>query len=312
MDSKHVQPDPDELRRHAEERLRRRRDADPPGAAETQRLLHELQVHQIELEMQNETLLQTQVELESLAREQAAHLRDLAADLTRAEQRERDRLQELLHDEMQPLLVATRLSLSGLNPRTAQEDCLRVAAQACEHLSRVIQMARSLSLRLSPPLIRERGLNAALESLCGWVKDNHGLEVDLSGAPDAEPDDMTLRLLCFNAVRELLLNVTKHAGTARVTLTLRRVDPDTLRITVADRGCGFAPAAVTSGSGLAAIGRRLSMIGGTLRVDSRPGEGTVATLSLPLRPITAAGGAPGRRDRRKGQGERDAQDTDRG
>lgn len=312
MDSKPMQPDSNGLRQRAEDKLHKRPADDPPGKADAQRLLHELQVHQIELEMQNETLRQSQVDLENLAREQAEHLLDLSCDLTRTEQRERDRLHELLHDEVQPLLVAVRLSLSGLNPRSTQEDCLRVAAEACDHLSRVIHMARGLSLQLSPPLIRERGLSAALQSLCGWVKDNHGLEVELSSAPDAETDNMPLRLLCFNATRELLLNVAKHAGTARVTLTLRRVEPDTLRISVADRGRGFDPTFPTSGTGLAALGWRLGMIGGTLQIDSRPGKGTIATLSVPLRSLATAGWAPGSRDRRKEKGKPDAQDTDRG
>lgn len=312
MDSKHEQPDPAELRRRAEDRLPPRPAADPSGLAVPLRMLHELQVHQIELEMQNETLRQAQADLENLASEQAAHLRELAGDLTRAEQHERDHLHELLHDEVQPLLVAARLSLSGLGPLSAREDCLRVAAEACEHLGHAILMARDLSLRLNPPLIRERGLNAALASLCGWVRENHGLEVDLTGAPDAEPDDMALRLLCFNATRELLLNVCKHAGTARVALTLRRTDDDSLRITVADHGRGFDPDAITGGSGLATIERRLGMIGGTLQIDSRPGKGTVATLSVPLRPISSAGWVLGSPDRRKGKGGSDAQDTDRG
>lgn len=312
MKTSHVDPKPVELRQRAEDRLAQRPADGRSDLADTQRLLHELQVHQIELEMQNETLRQAQVELENLAGEQAAHLRELAGELTHAEQRERDRLYELLHDEVQPLLVAARLSLSGLNPRTAQEDCLRVAAEACAHLSRIIQFARSLSLQLSPPLIRERGLNAALASLCQWLRDNHALEVELSSAPDAEPDDMTLRLLCFNAARELLLNVAKHAGTSCVSLTLRCADADTLCITVADHGRGFDPDGPHHGSGLASISRRLGMIGGILRVDSHPGQGTVATLTVPLRPITAAGWTPGSPDRRKGKGEGDAQDTDRG
>lgn len=242
--------------------------------------------------------------LEQLATEQAAHLRELARDLTHAEQRERDRLYELLHDEVQPLLVAARLSLSGLGVRTPPQDRLRVAAEACQHISGVIDVARTLSFQLSPPLIRERGLSPALESLCHWVRDNHGLEVELSSTPEAESDDMALRLLCFNAVRELLTNTAKHAGASRAKLTVDLVDGDTLRITVADRGSGFDPATITSGSGLSAIERRLSMLGGSLQIDSRPGQGTVATLAAPLRP-------PGAGDRRGKSGGRDAQDTDR-
>jgi PAS domain S-box-containing protein len=251
--------------------------------------------------------------LERLAVEQAAHLRELARNLTHAEQRERDHLYELLHDEMQPLLVAARLSLSGLGMHLPPDDWLKVAAEATGHISRVIAVARTLSLQLSPPLLRERGLNPALESLCRWVRDNHGLQVDLSSAPEAESDDMALRLLCFNAVRELLMNVVKHAGAARVALTLQLVDSDTLRITVADGGTGFDPSTNTGGSGLSAIERRLGMLGGSLRIDSRPGRGTVATLLAPLRRATAAGRRSARGGRHpENDGGQDAQDTDRG
>jgi len=307
MSMKPTQPAPDALRRRAEDQLRQQPPQPPPpepsASVESRRLLHQLQVHEIELEMQNETLRQTQVDLENLANEQAAHLRELAGELTCAEQNERDRLHELLHDEVQPLLVAARLSLSGLGPQTAREDCLRVAAEACEHLGHAIRMARDLSQRLNPPLIRERGLNAGLTSLCGWVKENLGLEVDLTSTPDAEPDDMALRLLCFNATRELLMNVAKHAGTARVALTLRRSDGNILLISVADCGSGFDPDAITRGSGLAAIGRRLGMIGGGLHIDSRPGQGTVATLTVPLGQVAAG---------MKHHGKHHAENSDRG
>ena len=248
--------------------------------------------------------------LENFAAEQASHLRELAGELTRAEQRERDVLYGQLHDDMQPLLVAARLSLSSLGSHTPRETCLEVAAEACKHISQVIQVARSLSVQLSPPLVRERGLNPALESLCRWVKSNHGLDVDLRCAPEAEPDDVAVRLLCFNAVRELLMNVVKHAGATQVALTLRRSGPDTLCITVADRGKGFTSAAMTNGTGLAGVSRRLGMVGGALQIDSRPGDGTVVTLSAPLRPVTAAGWAIGSRDRRRRND--DAEDTDCG
>ncbi|OHC71377.1 MAG: hypothetical protein A3H93_03040 [Rhodocyclales bacterium RIFCSPLOWO2_02_FULL_63_24] len=229
--------------------------------------------------------------LGKLATEQARHLRELAGELTRAEQRERDRLYELLHDHMQPLLVAVRLSLSSLSTRTPQADCRRIAADANAYISQVIQVARNLSLQLSPPLIRERGLVPALESLCRWVKDNHGLEVELNGDPDAEPEEIALRLLCFNAVRELLMNVVKHAGASRVSLRLRLVEDGSLHIGVIDHGCGFDPAVVTGGSGLAGIERRLGMFGGSLEIASRPGRGTIATLSVPRNSEAAAGQA---------------------
>lgn len=250
--------------------------------------------------------------LGSLAEEQAAHLRELAGELTHAEQRERDRLYELLHDNVQPLLVAARLSLSGLSTRTSPGDCLRVAAEACDHISQVIQVARTLSLQLSPPLIREHGLKPALESLRDWVKSNHRLEVDLVTAPNAEPRDLAMRLICFNAVRELLMNVVKHSGTTRVVVTIQRVGNARLQITVADRGYGFDPTAVIGGSGLAGIERRLKMVGGSLQIDSRLGQGTVATLSVPLRQVAAAAEEqPASRKPRREKRKLDAENIDR-
>ncbi len=220
--------------------------------------------------------------LASVAAERAAHLQELSSELTWAEQRERDRLYELLHDHIQPLLVGVRLALSGLDKNTPQDDALRVVAEANEQLSRTIQTARTLSVELNPPLIRERGLIPALESLCRWVKANHGLTVKFTYTADAEPVSLTIRLLCFKAVRELLMNVVKYAGTSHATLDLESLRDNRLRISVQDRGAGFDPDQEQNGSGLSNIERRLGMIGGSLSITSTPGTGTSATLEVPL------------------------------
>lgn len=221
--------------------------------------------------------------------EQAAHLRELSGELTLAEQRERDRLYELLHDHVQPLLVAARLGLSGLNEWTPREDMLRAVGKAREQISRVVETARSLSVELNPPLVRERGLVPGLESLCRWVQANHGLTVELTSSPDTEPASMTIRLQCFKAVRELLMNVVKYAGTSHAMLKLERTPEKMLRITLVDDGAGFQVTRNHDGSGLANIERRLSMVGGGLLIDSAPGVGTTATILAPLGLLTDRG-----------------------
>ncbi|MFZ2266774.1 MAG: PAS domain S-box protein [Azonexus sp.] len=218
----------------------------------------------------------------AIAEEQAIHLHELSGELTLAEQRERDRLYELLHDHVQPLLVAARMSLSGLNERTTQEDLLRATSKAYEHISKVIQTARSLSVELNPPLVRERGLVPGLESLCRWVQANHGLEVTMSSTPDTEPASMTIRLLCFKVVRELLMNVVKYAGTNQAVLTLEHGPDETLHIKLTDNGAGFDQNAQHAGSGLASIEQRLAMVGGRLLIESTPGMGTSASIVAPL------------------------------
>lgn len=227
--------------------------------------------------------------LGGLAAEQAAELRQLAGDLTRAEQQERDRLYELLHDDVQPLLVAVRLGLSGVNENTDNPTCMKIAAAARNQISQALTTTRTLSRELSPPLIRERGLGPALESLSRLMASYYNLSVDFAYDPDAEPADVATRLLCFNAVRELLLNVVKHAGTESAELSLQLDGPDILRISVVDRGQGFdaaaaQPTGATIGSGLSSIERRLGMIGGGLTIQSRPDEGTTAVIWAPQCP----------------------------
>lgn len=225
--------------------------------------------------------------LAAVAAERAEHLSELSGELTRAEQRERDRLYELLHDNVQPILVAARLNLSGLSERTPRGEMLQSIAEARDHISRVIQTARTLSVELNPPLIRERGLVPALESLCRWVRANYGLEVGIVSAPNTEPASMTIRLLCFKAVRELLMNVVKHAGTERAELILEQAPDKLLRITVRDQGAGFDTTTAQEGSGLNNIERRLGMVGGSLSVISSPGTGTTVTLLAPIEKRTS-------------------------
>lgn len=223
-----------------------------------------------------------------LAEERGVDLRELAAELTRAEQRERDRLYELLHDHVQPLLVGARLRLSGLDRRTPIETWLKSAAEVRKHIGDALETARSLSVELNPPLVRDQGLGAALDWLCRWVGDSHGLEVQLNCDAGAEPADPATRLLLFKATRELLINVAKHAGANQVTLAMERIADSGLQITVSDRGTGFDAASLAldsgrrSGSGLWSIERRLGMIGGRIEIESQPGAGTTVRILAPL------------------------------
>jgi PAS domain S-box-containing protein len=221
-----------------------------------------------------------------LADEQAAELRELATGLTQAEQRERDLLYELLHDHVQPLLVGARLRLSGLERRTPIEAWLTNASEVRKQIGEALDMARSLSVVLNPPLVREQGLGAALDWLCRWLKQSQGLDVRMACDPSAEPVDVATRLLLFKATRELLMNVAKHAGVREVTLAMERTAGPCVQITVSDRGTGFDVRGEAwgrrSGSGLWDIERRFGMIGGGIAIDSAPRVGTTVRLTAPL------------------------------
>lgn len=220
-------------------------------------------------------------QLSTLASEQAANLRELSGELIQAEQRERDRLYELLHDNVQPMLVAARFELSGINRRTDPETIQRSVGTVRKQITEAVQAARNLGTQLNPPLIMERGLGPALESLRNWMLSAYGLKVTLTNSPGIEPADVSVRLLCFNAIRELLLNVAKHAGSDNVVVTLTPEDNEMLKVVVADNGVGFDTEVWHDGTGLVNIQRRLEMVGGSLNIESRIKAGTVATLHAP-------------------------------
>ena len=220
----------------------------------------------------------------TLAVERTMHLRELASELIHAEQRERDRLHEVLHDHVQPFLIAARFALAHRDQSKPSEGWRRIAFEARGHITSAIDTARSLSVELNPPLVRDRGLGEALDWLRHWIHSTHGVSVDLACDPDAEPADAAVRLLCFKAVRELLLNIVKHADTTRVDVKLTLHGRKMLCITVEDSGNGFDPVAArssVSSSGLANIARRFCMIGGDIEIDSTHGAGTMITLLAP-------------------------------
>ena len=140
----------------------------------------------------------------------------LAAQLTQTEHRERRRLAQILHDHLQQLLYAARLDLETLRRRdsidaSAQETIDRVDGL----LGECIAESRSLTVQLCPPVLHEAGLAAAVEWLGRHMEQTCGLNVEIDVDPQAEPESEEIRILLFEAVRELLFNVVKHAETGR-------------------------------------------------------------------------------------------------
>ena len=242
-----------------------------------------------------ETLSRVNDELEQRVTERTAELaqradqlRALTGELTLAEQRERSRLAKVLHDHLQQLLVAAKFRLTLLG--RGGDDIVKKATKEVEDLlDESILASRNLTAELSPPILHEAGLNAGLQWLARRMADKHGLFVDLA-VEDYECLSEQLKILLFESVRELLFNVVKHARTGSAEVSLRRVD-DHLQVAVSDQGAGFDPNAMPAagedgrGLGLFAIRERLGFMGGTLQIQSAPGQGSRLILSVPVAPI---------------------------
>lgn len=142
-------------------------------------------------------------------------------------------------------------------------------------------------MELSPPILHEGGLGAGLAWLARWMKDRHGLEVTPAIDPAVRTEREDVRVLVFEAARELLFNVAKHAGVSETRLALGHRDENTLIVTVEDEGVGFdaeeiADSEEPHGFGLLSIRERLAHLGGALEIHSTPGSGSVCIVAAPV------------------------------
>ncbi len=220
-------------------------------------------------------------------------LRGLATQLSLAEERVRRSLATDLHDYLGQLLVVCRLKLSHAKQGPAEQRELQLQ-DADRLLLDAITYTRSLVAQLSPPVLREFGLIMGLTWLAEQMKP-HGLNVGMTLNVPAVDLSEEHAILMFQSVRELLMNIVKHAGTTHATLTVDLAQ-GVLVVTIQDRGRGFDPSAEPSTTephfGLFSIRERMEAVGGHLSLTSVPGEGTTARLSLsipqPNRPSSEA------------------------
>jgi signal transduction histidine kinase len=240
-----------------------------------------------QLKALNETLEQRVAERTATATRRAAQLQALAAELTQAEHRERRRLAQILHDHLQQLLYAARLGLESLRRHETIDPALQETIEQVDGLlGECIAESRSLTVQLCPPVLQEAGLAAAVDWLGRQMEQTHGLKVEVEVSSEAEPESEAVRILLFEAARELLFNVVKHAETGRARVALATAD-DRICLTVSDEGAGCLPTKLDSdqagsgGFGLFSIRERLGLMGGRLKIDTAPGRGTCVTICAP-------------------------------
>ena len=237
----------------------------------------------------NETLEQRVAERTAVAETRALQLQQLALELTGTEDRERQQIALILHDDLQQCLAALRYHLQLLIPTetTADIDGMRQQIRKLEGLiDESMQKCRSLSHELSPPVLHESGLSAALAWLARDMQAKHGFQVDLDIDPDADPSSVALASLLFRSVRELLFNAVKHSGGSSAAVAAHS-ENNWISIRVADNGQGCDPALIQAkdgsmtGFGLFTIEERITFMGGRFEIRSGPGRGCCVTLQVP-------------------------------
>jgi signal transduction histidine kinase/ActR/RegA family two-component response regulator len=268
---------------------------------ETLRLHQERRQAEEALRQLNEDLERQVAERTALAEERAARLRALAAELAQTEQRERRRLAKLLHDHLQQNLIAAKLQANLLERHQSAADIGKTAQLIDELLREAIETSRTLTVELSPALLHDSGLTAGLEWLVRSFNDKHGLQVDLRIARGADSANEDVSVFVFEAVREMLFNVVKHAGVDRASVALE-IEGNSMQVSVDDQGRGFTtddkPLFNLAGFGLFGIQQRIESLGGTFSLFTAPGEGTRVHMRAPLAE-RAGGHAPEPRPRRQ-------------
>lgn len=214
-------------------------------------------------------------------------LRALAQELSRVEERQRQRIAMDLHDGVGQLLAAAKIKVQTLAAYGAAPEMAEPLNDIRLLMEQAITQARSLTVELSPPVLQELGLEAAVEWLCEEMLTEHDMAITLRCTQRAVGLSDEVRDMLFRAVRELCHNVIKHAQASELYIDITH-DQETLVIAVTDDGVGMAEgqADIHHGPdahfGLFSIRERLEHLGGGLHLESAPGRGTTATLTAPL------------------------------
>jgi signal transduction histidine kinase len=217
---------------------------------------------------------------EELAR-RVADLAESRAGVVDAADAERRRIERDLHDGAQQRLVALAVNL-GIAKATLgdmPDDVRKVIDEAHREAKEAIAELHSLVRGLHPAVLEDRGLDAALSGIAARLPIPVRVAVDLPERPAP-----TLEAVAYFVVSEALTNVVKHARATRAEVAVGRIG-ETLRVVVSDDGVGGADlAAVTGGTGLAGLAKRVASVDGTLSCRSPVGGPTVVTVELPCAP----------------------------
>ncbi len=259
----------------------------------------ELQRTNCELNAANEALRRNNETLEArvagrtadLAR-RTAQLRALTLDLTRAEDRERRRVAQVIHDSLQQLLSVARINLGMVTERADAKPFRTSLLEVDGLLADSLKVTRSLTAELSPAILHRSGLAASLRWLGRWFQERFGLTVAVDAEAEMTLDEET-RVTLFRAARELLFNVVKHARTSSARISLGRTADGRAQVVVSDQGVGFDPETLREwdgtgdGFGLFSLRERVDILGGQFEVMSERGRGTTFAVSgPPPRPVT--------------------------
>jgi signal transduction histidine kinase len=236
----------------------------------------------VELQRIN-TELQTQIaeyqKAESKIANYQKQLRQLASELSLIEARERRAIASDLHDHIGQALAFIKINISQLRGNAIFCGFDDKMEEIITLLDGTIQYTRNLTFEISPPVLYELGLEAAIKWLADQFKKKHGLNVKVRVPGGLKQLDEEIQVTLFKSIQEILTNVAKHAQINEATIALT-ISETQIRIEISDKGCGFDSKILDDNLnnneifGLFNIRERLNYLGGSMSVESSQGKGT--------------------------------------
>jgi signal transduction histidine kinase len=223
-------------------------------------------------------MLKKQLELnETRARQQE----EIIQNTITAQEKERKRIAQDLHDEVGAMLSVVKLNVGRIEKKSQEPNAKQLANETKTYLDDVITQVRRISRSLLPPSLEKLGLFFALEELANWVNKAEQLKIVCWKSGEQFRFVNSKELAVFRIVQELLNNAIKHSGAAVIQINTRFSANENLMISVSDNGNGFEMnEKLKTGLGLKNLESRTQIIGAKYKMKSTPGKGTTAIIYL--------------------------------
>lgn len=237
-----------------------------------QQLQHEIKKHQRSAEA---------------LRESKNRLRFLSSHILKAQEEERRRISLELHDELGQSLSLLKMKLGGIQRKLGCErhDLAEPLKEAHQHIDFTIENVRRLSRDLSPSILEDLGLSAAIDWLLSDFARYYDIETNVDAEDISDCFYLEKQIIIYRIFQEALTNIAKHAGAGKVDVLIKN-DGGRILFSIRDNGRGFNYEAVIArestekGLGLPAMYERALMLGSSLKIESQDREGTQISFSV--------------------------------
>lgn len=222
-------------------------------------------------------LLKKQLELNKV---KSDHQNEILRNTIFAQEKERKRIAQDLHDEVGAMLSVVKLNVARIEKKSLDDKPKELAGETKSYLDEVITQVRSISRDLLPPSLERSGIYHAIDELANRVNRSDQLKILCSKTGDQFRLDSKKELALFRIVQELLNNAIKHANATVIHLKLRFAG-QYLAVLLSDNGEGFnLQEKMDTGLGLKNLESRTEILGAGFRMNSQPGNGTKAFICI--------------------------------